>query len=311
MASIPVTQLVPHVPAAHIASARQGRTLPVLVVGAVLVLLWYALAVLLNGHSAEQQVLAPLNKPWNWSDWLLATWSAPRPVLPAPHQIAITLWQGLFDWPFDSPRSLLLQTWITAQATLLGFVLGGLFGWVLAALMVHARTPERALMPWVVASQTVPVLALAPIVLIILGSLGLSGLLPKAVIAMYLCFFPVTVAMVQGLRAPQRIESELLHTYAASRWQTFWLLRMPSALPYVFPALKVAVAAGLVGAMVAEVSTGAQGGLGARLLTASYYGNILQMWAALVMAALLGLGLTAAVALLERLVLRKRGGRPQ
>jgi NitT/TauT family transport system permease protein len=128
---------------------------------------------------------------------------------------------------------------------------------------------------------------------------------------MYLCFFPVTVAMVQGLRAPQRIETELLQTYAASRWQTFWLLRMPSALPYVFPALKVAVAAGLVGAMVAEVSTGAQGGLGARLLTASYYGNILQMWAALVMAALLGLGLTAAVAVLERVVLRKRGGRVQ
>jgi NitT/TauT family transport system permease protein len=293
-----------HSVVSRFAAMPAGRALPVLVVGAVLVLLWYALAALLNGHSAAQTAVSP-----GGEGWLLARWSAPRPVLPAPHQIAIALWQGLFDWPFDSPRSLLLQTWITAQATLLGFVLGGLFGWLLAALMVHARTPERALMPWVVASQTVPVLALAPIVLIILGSLGLSGLLPKAVIAMYLCFFPVTVAMVQGLRAPQRIETELLHTYAATRWQTFWLLRMPSALPYVFPALKVAVAAGLIGAMVAEVSTGAQGGLGARLLTASYYGNILQMWAALVMAALLGLGLTAAVAVLERVVLRKHGRR--
>ena len=280
---------------------------PVLLVGGVLVLAWYALAVALNGHSAVQQVLTPRGTPWTWTDWLLATWSTPRPVLPAPHQVFLTLWNGVFDWPVDSPRSLLLQAWITAQATLGGFVLGALLGWILAALIVHARTPERALMPWIVASQTIPVLALAPIVLIILGSLGLSGLLPKAVIAMYLCFFPVTVAMVQGLRAPQRQETELLRTYAASGWQTFWLLRMPTALPYVFPAFKVAIAAGLVGAMVAEVSTGAQGGLGARLLTASYYGNILQMWAALVMAAFLGLVLTAVVGIAERVLLQRRG----
>ena len=100
---------------------------------------------------------------------------------------------------------------------------------VLAAAIVHSRTLDRALLPWIVASQTVPVLAIAPIVLVILGSLGFSGVAPKATIAMYLCFFPVTVAMVQGLRAPQRIETELMHTYAASQLQAFWLLRLPSA----------------------------------------------------------------------------------
>jgi ABC-type Fe3+/spermidine/putrescine transport system ATPase subunit len=107
-----------------------------------------------------------------------------------------------------------------------------------------------ALFPW----RTV--LAIAPIVLVILGSLGVAGVAPKAVIAMYLCFFPVTVAMVQGLRSPQRIETEMLHTYAATHWQAQWLLRLPASLPFLFPALRVGIAAGLVGAMVAELPTG-------------------------------------------------------
>jgi NitT/TauT family transport system permease protein len=111
---------------------------------------------------------------------------------------------------------------------------------------------------------------------------------------------------VQGLRSPQRIETELMHTYAASQWQAFWLLRLPAALPFLFPALRVAVAAGLVGAMVAELPTGAQAGLGSRLLTGSYYGNTVQIWSALLMASLLGVVLTAAVAAVEHLVLKKR-----
>ena len=156
------------------------------------------------------------------------------------------------------------------------------------------------------ASQSVPVLAIAPIVLVILGSLGFAGVAPKAVIAMYLCFFPVTVAMVQGLRSPQRIETEMMHTYAASRWQALWLLRLPASLPFLFPALRVGIAAGLVGAMVAELPTGAQAGLGARLLTGSYYGNTVQIWSALVMSALLGLLLTSLVAGLEHMALRQR-----
>jgi NitT/TauT family transport system permease protein len=194
---------------------------------------------------------------------------------------------------------------VTTESTLTGFVLGTLLGVGLAAAIVHSRTLDRALLPWIVASQTVPVLAIAPIVLVILGSLGFAGLAPKAAIAMYLCFFPVTVAMVQGLRSPQRLETELMHTYAASRAQAFWMLRLPSALPFLFPSLRVAIAAGLVGAMVAELPTGAQAGLGARLLTGSYYGNTIGIWSALLLSALLGLGLTAAVSALERLALRR------
>jgi NitT/TauT family transport system permease protein len=237
-----------------------------------------------------------------------ATFNMQRPVLPTPHQVGAEFWSSLVDWPIDSPRNLLFHVAVTAESTLWGFAMGTLLGLVLAVLIVHSRTLDRALLPWIVASQTVPVLAIAPIVLVILGSLGFSGVAPKAVIAMYLCFFPVTVAMVQGLRSPQRIETEMLHTYAATRWQALWLLRLPASLPFLFPALRVGIAAGLVGAMVAELPTGAVAGLGARLLTGSYYGNTVQIWSALVMSALLGLTLTTVVAGIERLVLHRRGG---
>ena len=286
----------------------RDRLLPVASVLALVLLLWYAGAVGLNRAGAVDRVLANShpNGGWTTTDLIHASLNMQRPVLPAPHQVAVDLYSSLVDWPLDSPRNLAYHLAVTAQSTLVGFVLGTLLGMGLAAAIVHSRTLDRALLPWIVASQTVPVLAIAPIVLVILGSLGFSGLAPKATIAMYLCFFPVTVAMVQGLRAPQRIETELMHTYAASRWQAFWLLRMPSALPYLFPSLRVAIAAGVVGAMVAELPTGAQAGLGARLLTGSYYGNTVGIWSALVMSALLGLGLTFAVAAVERLVLGRR-----
>ncbi|MDD5334780.1 MAG: ABC transporter permease [Rhodoferax sp.] len=282
---------------------QQG--LPVAILLLALLLAWYGAAWALNAPGAIERVL-PQDGAWTWRDLLEATMVMQRPLLPAPHQVALDLWSSLLDWPLDSPRNLLYHVAVTAESTLWGFVMGTLLGLLLSVCIVHSRTLDRALLPWIVASQTVPVLAIAPIVLVILGSLGFAGVAPKAVIAMYLCFFPVTVAMVQGLRSPQRIETEMLHTYAASRWQALWLLRLPAALPFLFPALRVGIAAGLVGAMVAELPTGAQAGLGARLLTGSYYGNTVQIWSALVMSALLGLTLTSVVAGVERVVLRHR-----
>lgn len=280
--------------------------LPVAVVLLAVVLVWYAAACAMNASAVIERVLTPSGNPWNWQDLAAATWSMERPVLPAPHQIALDFWSSLVDWPLDSPRNLLFHVAVTGETTLVGFVLGTLLGLLLAIAIVHSRTLDRALLPWIVASQTVPVLAIAPIVLVILGSLGMEGLAPKAVIAMYLSFFPVTVAMVQGLRSPQVIETEMMHTYAATAWQSLWLLRLPAALPFLFPALRVGIAASLVGAMVAELPTGAAAGLGARLLTGSYYGNTLAIWSALVMSSLLGLLLTAVVGLTERLALRHR-----
>lgn len=281
------------------------HAVPVLTLVLALLVVWYAAAVGMNAAGAIERVLAPKGE-WHWPDLIDATLNMQRPILPAPHQIAVDLWASIADWPLSSPRNLLYHTGVTAGAALTGFVMGVALGLALSICIVHSPTLDKALLPWIVASQTVPVLAIAPIVLVILGTLGFSGMLPKATIAMYLCFFPVTVAMVQGLRAPQKLETELIHTYSASRIQTFWMLRLPSSLPFLFPALKVAIASGLVGTIVAELPTGAQAGLGARLLTGSYYGNTLQIWSALIMASLLGMTLTAAVALVEYLVLTRR-----
>ena len=220
---------------------------------AAFMLLWYLGAWAMNASGAIERVLEPAGNPWNWQDLLSASLNMERPVVPAPHQVALDFWSSLVDWPVDSPRNLLYHVAVTGQSTLVGFVMGTVLGLVLSVLIVHSHTLDRALLPWIVASQTVPVLAIAPIVLVILGSLGFTGVAPKAVIAMYLCFFPVTVAMVQGLRSPQVIDTEMMHTYAATRWQTLWLLRLPAALPFLFPALRVGIAAGLVGAMVAEL----------------------------------------------------------
>jgi len=279
--------------------------LPILVILLATLIAWYGLTVYLNAPGAIERVLEPKGA-WGWRDLVESTLAMQRPVLPAPHQVALDLYSSLVDWPLDSPRNLLFHVAVTGQSTLVGFAMGTVLGLVLSVCIVHSRTLDRALLPWIVASQSVPVLAIAPIVLVILGSMGFAGVAPKAVIAMYLCFFPVTVAMVQGLRSPQVIETEMMHTYAATRWQALWMLRLPAALPFLFPALRVGIAAGLVGAMVAELPTGAQAGLGARLLTGSYYGQTVQIWSALVMSALLGLALTAAMAALESAVLGPR-----
>lgn len=275
------------------------RAGPVLAVLGLVLALWYALAVGLNAAQVIERTLSA-QPGWGALDLIRLTLAMDRPVLPAPHQIALDLVDSIFGWPLDSPRNLLYHAAVTSSATLLGFVMGTLLGAVLAVAIVHSRTLDRSLFPWIIASQTVPVLAIAPIVIVILGSMGMSGVFPKAVISMYLCFFPVAVALVKGLRSPGVIEMELLHTYAASRQQAFWKLRVPASLPFLFPSLRVGIAAGLVGAIVGELPTGAQAGLGARLLTGSYYGNTVQIWSALVMSALLGLVLTGGVALAER-----------
>ena len=297
---------------APVAAVREpgllDRALPVLAVLAGLAVVWYLGAIWLNAPQVLERVFADRTDV-GWRKLVQATWSMERPVLPAPHQIALDMFHSVFDWPLASPRNLLFHAGVTSGATLLGFALGTLLGAVLAVAIVNLPTLERALFAWIIASQTIPVLAIAPIIIVILGNFNLTGLLPKALISMYLCFFPVVVAMVKGLRSPGVFERELMHTYAASQRQAFWKLRLPASLPFLFPSLKVAIAAGLVGAIVGELPTGAQAGLGARLLTGSYYGNTVQIWSALVMAALLGVLLTAAVALAERAFVAG-GGKP-
>jgi NitT/TauT family transport system permease protein len=283
------------------------HAMPVVVVLALLVAGWYALAVLLNAP----QVIDRFNrdgKAWDAAMLVQGTWSMERPVVPAPHQVAADFHKTVFATPISSKRSLVYHAGVTVAATLVGFALGALLGITLAIGILHSPVLDRSLLPWIIASQTVPILAIAPMVVVVLGNVGLSGLLPKAIISMYLCFFPVTIGMVKGLRSPDPLQLDLMRTYSASKAQVFRKLRWPSSTRMLFASLKIAVAASLIGAIVGELPTGAQAGLGARLLSGSYYGQTMQIWSALIMASLVGVVLVAAVGGVERVVMRSQGG---
>jgi NitT/TauT family transport system permease protein len=165
-------------------------------------------------------------------------------------------------------------------------------------------------MPWIICSQMVPILAVAPIIIVVLGSIGLRGLLPKSLISAYLCFFPVAIGMVKGLTSPDPIQRDLMRTWSATPSQVLWKLRLPASVPFLFASLKVAVTISLIGAIVAELPTGAQAGIGARLLAGSYYGQTLQIWAALFAAAILAAILVGIISLVERWTARWMGAKP-
>jgi len=283
------------------------RILPVAVMSLAIIILWYAGAVWLNSPQAAE-ALTRAGADWGTGDLIRQTFAMKRPILPTPDQVAVDLFQSLTGTPVTHIRNLLYHTGVTAGSALTGFALGVLLGVGLAVGIVQVRTLEASLLPWVIASQTIPILAIAPMIVVILGNLGFTGLLPKAIISMYLCFFPITIGMVKGLRSADPLTLDLMRTYSAGSAQTFRLLRLPASLPFLFTSLKVAVAASVVGAIVGELPTGGQAGLGARLLSGSYYGQTVQIWSALVMAALLGVTLVAVVGLAERALVRSGPG---
>lgn len=282
------------------------RLLPVLTVLAVITVVWYAAAVLMNAPWVRDQA-ARSGETVSTSALVRETLSLERPVLPAPHQVAAGLWEGVAGQKITSRRSLVWHGWITLSATLAGFAIGAAAGVLLAVGIVHNRAMDMSIMPWAVASQTVPILAIAPMVVVVFASAGVTGLLPKAFIAAWLSFFPVLVGMVKGLRAPDAMQLDLMRSWNASAGQVLRHLRLPASLPYLFASLKVAVAAALVGTIVGELPAGASQGLGARLLSGSYYGQTIQIWAALFAAAILAAGLVMLIGLVERLTLTRMG----
>lgn len=286
--------------------ARQ-RLLPVLAVVAAIVAVWYAGAVWLNAQWAYDQA-GRAGVELSFADVVADTMSQKRPVLPAPHQVAVEIWETTVEKSVTSKRSLVWHGWVTLSATLMGFAMGTALGVLLAVGIVHNRAMDMSVMPWVIASQTIPILAVAPMIIVVLNAVGLQGLIPKAMISTYLSFFPVVVGMVKGLRAPDALQLDLMRTWNASRWQVFWKLRWPSALPYLFTSMKVAVAISLVGAIIGELPTGAQGGFGTRLLSGSYYGQTMIIWSALIGAALMAACLVGLVGLVQRITLRRMGG---
>jgi NitT/TauT family transport system permease protein len=280
---------------------------PVLTVLAGIVVLWYAAAVWMNATWVYDQA-ERAGVSVRFAEMVPQTMVQARPLLPPPHQVGAELWQGLFGQAVTSKRSLVYHGYVTFKGTMMGFGLGIAFGVVMAMAIVRFRVMDLSVMPWAIISQTVPIVALAPMIITVSSQLGLSGRdLPKAIIAAYLSFFPVLVSMVKGLRSPDQMQLDLLKTYGASEAATFLKLRLPASMPYFFASLKVAVAASLVGTIVGELPTGAIEGLGARMLIGSQFGEPLIMWASLFAAAILAGLLILAVGALERLAKARMG----
>ena len=200
---------------------------------------------------------------------------------------------------------LLAASWVTFKEALVGFAAGGIIGFGLGLLFVRSSLAERGLMPWVVASQTVPLLAIAPMVVLWAGKASMPLWVAVAAIAAFLSFFPVTINTVRGLRSPSPTATELFRSYASTPAQEFVKLRVPAALPYLFTGLRVAAGASVVGTIVGELPSGLPDGLGRQLLTFAYYylSGPEKLYAAVLFSALLGIVFVSLVALAERLVI--------
>lgn len=280
---------------------------PITVVVIAIIGLWYVSAMVLNNPWQNQVYERAQRSDVGIFERLNDTLHQERPVLPSPLQVGQEIWKTTVEKKVTSKRSLIYHAKITLSSTLLGFGLGTLLGIVLAVAIVYNKALNKSLMPWIVTSQTIPILAIAPMIIVVLNAIGVQGLLPKAFISMYLSFFPIAVGMVKGLNSPDRSHLDLMQTYSASSFQQFWKLRLPTSLPYLFTSMKIAVAIALVGAIVAELPTGAVAGLGARLLAGSYYGQTIQIWSALVVASVLAALLVFLVGLVGRLINRRMG----
>ena len=276
---------------------RLRGSLPVALIAACVVAIWYV-AGLYNDVPQAQQTAAA-HTPFG--QLLGRALNLPTPFVPLPHQVVGDFIGALLQ-PLDSPRGLWIHMGTTGYEALLGLVSGTLLGVGIATVFVHSRPLEYAFLPFVVASQTVPVIALAPIVLSILG-ITLSA---KVVISAYLAFFSVTVSVVKGFKSTDPLAYELMRSYAANRWQIYWKLRFPVALPFLFTGLKIAASASLVGAIIAELPFGSTTGLGARLLAASTYEQTIVLWSTMLAASAMGLAAFGAISLAERLVVKRR-----
>ena len=282
-----------------------NRIVPLLTVLSALFAIWYVAAALMNASLQQDLFANSDNKTYTTSDLIAASLNMERPKLPAPHQIASELYKLIIATDPTSKRSLVYHAGITLEETVIGFLVGGALGVGLAIMIVSVPVLERSLMPWIVASQTVPIIALAPMIVVILNQFDIGGITPKAAIAAYLSFFPITVGMVKGFRSPETLHLDLMRTYSATRSQVLTKLRAPASLPFFFASMKIGVAAALVGAVVAEVTKSEDGGLGARLLAGSYYGQTVQIWAALFTAAALSGALVGLIDLVGRVTLKR------
>src|SRR4051794_15429452 len=224
------------------------------------------------------------------------------------------MFAALFKHPNEAEPILLVTllkaALFTAKEAALGFAIGAVAGFVIGAVLAHSRILQRGFLPYVVASQTVPILAIAPMVVIWFtnpsSTFHVTPWIAVAVIASYLTFFPVAIATLRGLQAADHRSLELMRSYAATPWTILWKLRFPTALPYLFTALKVSATASIVGAIIGESPSSIAGGLGGAILNfAQYYTFQPQnLWATNIIAAALGIAFYLAVVIAEHFVVR-------
>ena len=263
---------------------------------------------------------------WEGAKFLGGTpWRAPG-FVPS----TVVIWDPPFRWPFANDLNLphvwnialvFFEPWqrgadrniaqflfdaalYTWREAFLGFALGTLIGLALATAFVHSRWLERSFVPYVVASQTIPIIALGPLIVFAVG----ANVTSVVIIATYLTFFPVTIAMIRGLRSFDSRAMELMRSYAASRGQIYWKLRLPASLPFLFVALKIAATASIVGAIIGESTGGINDGLGLVILTFNQYyiTGPEKLWAGIIASGLLGITFYVLVSVAEHVVLRRR-----
>jgi NitT/TauT family transport system permease protein len=195
----------------------------------------------------------------------------------------------------------------TAREAVTGFALGAVAGFAIGAVLAHSPLLRRGFLPYIVASQTIPILAIAPMVVVWLGSRGVAGWMSVAVIAAYLTFFPVAINTLRGLHSADPRALELMRSYAAGRWRVLWKVRVPAALPFLFAAFKISATASVVGAIIGELPAGVPDGLGTAILNFNqYYASAPErLWATNVVAALLGIAFFVAVVVAEKIVVRR------
>jgi NitT/TauT family transport system permease protein len=287
--------------------APMRSALPIATVVLIILTIWYVAAALLNAPLQRDAYANAGRTDYSTRDLIVDSLNMERPKLPGPHQVVAELYKLVLATAPTSKRSLVYHGAITLEETLIGFLIGAALGIGLAIVIVSMRWLERSMMPWIVASQTVPIIALAPMIVVILNQFDITGIAPKAAIAAYLSFFPITVGMVKGFRSPEPLQLDLMRTYSATPLQTFLKLRAPASSPFFFASMKIGAAAALVGAVVAEVTKSEDGGLGARLLAGSYYGQTVQIWAALFAAAALSAALVGIIGVVGRVAEHRMG----
>ncbi len=242
--------------------------------------------------------------------WITTGWTHPFVVddltMPHMHDIVHRLFLPTAAGQPALIRDLLDKAAFTMREALAGFIMGAVFGFTIGVVLHLSRMLRRGFLPYVVVSQTIPILAIAPMVVIWGGSIGLPVWLRVGLISAFLTFFPVAINTIRGLDSAQPRALELMRSYAAGSWRTLWKVKFPASLPYIFAALKVSATASVVGAIIGELPSSIQDGLGGAILNFNQYYVLdpTALWATNIVAAGLGIAFFGLVVLAERLVVR-------